>query len=59
MSVCHSRPWSENVLIAISQFEQQANNKFFHKPEISEVETSASLNTIYRDEALFCYVQLV
>lgn len=40
------------VLIAISQFEQQPNNKFFRKPEISEVDTTVSLNMIFRDEAL-------
>ena len=40
------------VLIAISQFEQQPNNKFFCKPDISEVETPVSLSVIYRDETL-------
>jgi len=55
MPLCHSWPWSDSVLQvlnAISQFEQQANNKFFHKQEILEVETPISLNMIYRDEAL-------
>jgi len=55
MSLCHSWPWSDSVLQvlnAISQFEQQANNKFFHKQEILEVESPVSLNMIYRDEAL-------
>jgi len=54
MSVCHRWPWSESVLqvlIAISQFEQQPNNKFFC-PDISEVETPVSLSVIYRDETL-------
>jgi hypothetical protein len=52
---CHSWPWSESVLQvlnAIPQFEQQANNKFFHKKGILEVETPVSLNMIYGDEAL-------
>jgi hypothetical protein len=54
MLVCHTWPWNKSVLhvlIAASQFEQQAN-KFFCKPVLSEVENSVSLNIIYRDEVL-------